>query len=93
MAKPSKDKNIDVPEEVLRSLLTPAEMRMLKNRWQIIQHLGEGLSVRAIAEKVKVGTDTVVRVSKMQKDGFKKEKLTKILPFKTRTPWIFGKSE
>lgn len=70
---------------------------MLKNRWQIIQYLDEGLTIRKIAEKVKVGTDTVVRVARMMERG----KLQKILDsekgnlkkIKTNTPWIFGKSE
>lgn len=70
---------------------------MLKNRWQIIQHLDEGLTIRKIAEKVKVGTDTVVRVARMMERG----KVQKILDtekgnlrkIKTSTPWIFGKSE
>ncbi len=69
---------------------------MLKNRWQIIQLLEEGLTIRKIAEEVKVGTDTVVRVARMTERG----KLQKILDkergdkkIKTNTPWIFGKSE
>lgn len=93
MAKPIKDKNIDIPDSVLRDLLTPSEIRMLKNRWQIIQLLEEGLSIRRIAEKVGVGTDTVVRVARMREKGnFKKVNKTNKLPFKTQTPWIFGKS-
>lgn len=70
---------------------------MLKNRWQIIQLLEEGLTIRKISAKVKVGTDTVVRVARMMERG----KLQKILDkekgaerkIKTNTPWIFGKSE
>lgn len=87
MAKPLKDKNISIPDEVLAKLLTPSEMRMLRNRWQIIQCLEDGLSIRKVAERVKVGTDTVVRVSKLM------EKYPKAKKIKTQTPWIFGKSE
>lgn len=88
MSKPQKEKNIEVPEDMLKRLLTASEVRMLKNRWQIIQYLEDGLSIRKVAEKVKVGTDTVVRVSKMR------EKLPKSpRQFKTQTPWIFGKND
>lgn len=87
MAKPLKDKNISIPDEVLAKLLTPSEMRMLRNRWQIMQCLEDGLSIRKVAERVKVGTDTVVRVSKLMEKNPKAKKI------KTQTPWIFGKSE
>lgn len=96
MAKPKADKNIDIPTEVLKGLLTPSEIRMLKNRFLIIQHLEEGLSIRKVAEKVKVGTDTVVRVARMmEKSNLKKlldKKSKQIGRFKTQTPWIFGKN-
>lgn len=87
MSKPFRDKNIDVPENIIKNLLTASEVRMLKNRWLIINLLKEGLPIRQIAEKIGVGTDTVVRVSKMFK-GFKKVENPK-----TKTSWIFGKTE
>lgn len=90
MSKPKLDKNVKIPDEVLKALLTPSEVRMLKNRWQIIKLLEEGLSIRVIAEKVKVGTDTVVRVSRMSERANLK-KLLNNTP-STKTPWIFGKS-
>ena len=70
---------------------------MLKNRWQIIQHLEDGLSIRKIAEQVKVGTDTVVRVARM----LEKSSLRQLLDegkkesrkIKSNTPWIFGKND
>lgn len=97
MSKPREEKSGSIPDQILKQLLTPSEIRMLKNRWQIVQLLEEGLSIRKIAEKVKVGTDTVVRVARMIEGG----KLQKILDkekgnerkFKTSTPWIFGKNE
>ena len=62
---------------------------MLKNRYQIINLLNEGLSIRQIAKKVRVGTDTVVRVIRLvEKNTLLKKTETK---FKTSTPWIFGK--
>lgn len=97
MSKPKKDKNIQVPDYILRRLLTPSEIRMLKNRFQIVSLLEDGLSIRNIARKIKVGTDTVVRVARMVEAGNlrkvldKEEKLTRKI--KSSTPWIFGKSE
>lgn len=95
MGKPKIDKNIEVPISILKQLLTTSEIRMLKNRWQIIQQLRGGLSVRKVAEKVKVGTDTVVRVSRMMEKG----RISQVLEeqetnrkFKSQTPWIFGKN-
>lgn len=97
VSKPKTAKNIDIPLEVLKELLTPSEVRMLKNRWQIVNLLDEGLSIRSIATQIKVGTDTVVRVARMaERQGIKKitNKQSKSkLPFKTSTPWIFGKND
>ena len=87
MSKPTSDKNIQIPTDVLKDLLTSSEWRMLKNRFQIVNLLEEGLSIRKIAEKVKVGTDTVVRVARMI------EKHPKVRRIKSSTPWIFGKSD
>lgn len=92
MSKPKMSKNITVPQDFLMSLLTPSEVRMLKNRYSIIRLLEEGLSIRKIAEQVRVGTDTVVRVARMmEKMGIKKSKASS-RKIKTNTPWIFGKS-
>lgn len=96
MSKPKINKTIQIPDQILRNLLTPSEIRMLKNRWQIIQYLEDGLSIRKIAEHVKVGTDTVVRVSKMLQEnnlhslmGRQRQKEE----IKSQTPWIFGKND
>ena len=91
-ARASRTKNINIPTEIIEHLLTPSEVRMLKNRWQILNLLEDGLSIRSIAKQIKVGTDTVVRVARMAerknlKTFFKKDTFT------TRTPWIFGKNE
>lgn len=90
MSKPTNDKNITVPDSVLKDLLTASEIRMLKNRWQIIQLLSLGKTIRAVADEVSVGTDTVVRTSKMLEDGNLKGKFKKEINRKL-TPWIFGK--
>ena len=91
MSKPKEDKNINLPDELLKDLLTPSEIRMLKNRWLIIQHLKNGLSIRAIAEKVKVGTDTVVRVSRMLEKNNNLKSPSSKNP--NKNPWVFGKGE
>lgn len=91
MSKPKEDKDIKIPDNILRELLTPSEMRMVKNRYRIMNLLEKGLSVRSIAEEVEVGTDTVVRVSKAAEAGVLKIDRKK-KDIKTSTPWIFGKS-
>lgn len=87
MSKPKADKNIQIPDDILKDLLTPSEIRMLKNRYQIINLLEKGLSIREIAGKVKVGTDTVLRVSRMM------ERRPHMRAIRIATPWIFGKSD
>lgn len=92
MSKPKREKNISIPDNFLKELLTQSEWRMVKNRWHIMQMVEDGLSIRKIAAQVKVGTDTVVRtIRMMEKTGFKKQ--IKQRKFKTLTPWIFGKSD
>lgn len=94
MAKSKIDKNVKVPGEVLEYLLTSSEIRMLKNRWQILNLLEEGLSIRNIAKEVKVGTDTVVRVARMIEKKDLRIFLDKSLKTtESKIPWIFGKSE
>lgn len=94
MSKPTKDKNINLPDNILRQLLTPSEIRMLKNRFQIMNLLKEGLPIRKVASQVQVGTDTVVRVARIiEKGNLKNFRKVEVLPFKTSTPWIFGKND
>ncbi|MFH0937097.1 MAG: Trp family transcriptional regulator [Candidatus Daviesbacteria bacterium] len=92
MSKPKIASNINIPDQILLDLLTESEVRMLKNRWQIINLLEEGLSVRKIAERIKVGTDTVVRISRMAEKRNIKKMLSKP-QLKNQTPWVFGKAE
>lgn len=90
MSKPLEDKNVSVPDSVLRDLLTPSEIRMLKNRWQIIQLLQTGQTIRSIAEEVGVGTDTVVRIARMMEQKGFAGRFKKDLN-KKNLPWVFGK--
>ncbi len=94
MAKPKQASIIQIPDDIFKHLLTSSELRMLKNRWQIIQYLEDGLSIRQIAKQVKVGTDTVVRVARMLEKGNLRGLLDKsrTRKIKTSTPWIFGKN-
>ena len=95
MSKPQAERVVNVPDELLKELLTPSEWRMVKQRFLIINLLEEGLSIRKIAAQAKVGTDTVVRVARMAE----KKSLRHVLSqkserkIKTNTPWIFGKNE
>ena len=89
MSKPKDESTLRLPDEVIRQLLTPSEIRMIKNRWQILQLLEQGLTIRSIAEKISVGTDTVVRVAKMVEKAFLRKKIFS----KSKTSWIFGKSD
>ncbi len=97
MSKPQVAKNIQIPDLILKEILTESEKRMLYNRWQIINLLEEGLSIRKVAVRVKVGTDTVVRIARMMEKGPLRKLLDteigKDRKFKSSTPWIFGKSE
>jgi uncharacterized protein YerC len=97
MSKPKIEKDITIPLEILAKLLTPSEIRMLKNRWQIINLIDQGLSVRVIAQQVKVGTDTVVRVTRMAERKNLKKTINLIKEKedidKSSTSWIFGKSD
>lgn len=86
MSKPKVSHQIKIPDEDLSNLLTPSERRMLGNRYQIMNLLEEGLTIRKVAEKVKVGTDTVLRVGRMMESRPPKRVI------KNATPWIFGKS-
>lgn len=67
LAKATQSAN-DV-KNLLKDLLTTAEIRMINNRWHIARLLDSGLSVRQVATQAKVGTDTVERVSRKLQEG------------------------
>jgi Trp operon repressor len=69
--KSKNTRESNVPKEILFELLTESEVVMVKNRWRVISLLEEGVSVRKIAEEAKVGTDTVVRMSKLLRHNTK----------------------
>lgn len=93
MSKPKLNKLIDVPEDILYELLTPSEIRMIKNRWRIINLIEEGHPVRSIAQAAKVGTDTVVRMSKKINQSRKIRQFVskdKNVSYSQSSKWIFG---
>lgn len=92
MSKPKTEKNIQIPDEILRKLLTESEIRMLKNRFMVSNLIDQGLSVRKIAEKVGVGTDTVIRTIRLIDKAGLKKKLNPKKGMKSSAPWIFGKA-
>ncbi len=90
MSKPSIDRNFDIPPEIVKELLTESEWRMVKQRLLIIELLEEGLSIRKIAERARVGTDTVVRISKMLEGSSKLRELIKKPLSGNSSKWVFG---
>ena len=94
MSKPKTDTESVVPEELWMELLTPSEVRMIKNRWRIIQLIREGLPVRQISEMARVGTDTVVRMSKKMQRSSRLRRYfgnTAVPDFSSR--WVFGREK
>ena len=92
MAKPLRYNKVSIPQEMIGKLLTSSEWRMLKNRFYIASLVEEGLSIRKIAQKAKVGTDTVVRTIRIIEKNNLRKKDQRKGKIKTSTPWIFGKS-
>lgn len=91
MSKPEKDIEVNIPPELLMELLTESELRMIKQRLIILDLVKQGLSVREIAKRVKVGTDTVVRMSKKFRSSPKLREISrKELDNKSSSKWIFG---
>lgn len=100
MSKPSRSSDIDVPESVVADLMTESEVKMIKNRWKVVILLSRGLSVRKVAQEVSVGTDTVVRMSKILRQNAqvrgmaKKAKLEvvkrAVVNNSEASKWVFG---
>lgn len=94
MSKPKTSYQIEVPVELIKELLTDSEWRMIKQRLLIIQLLKEGLSIRVVAAKAKVGTDTVVRmIRKLESSVTLRETFRSIQQSSTQSKWVFGQSE
>lgn len=98
MSKPTEDKNAVIPDHLIKELLTESEMRMVKQRYIILGLLEQGLSVRSIASEVGVGTDTVVRISRLaERHNLKKPSegrgKSQVTPKPSTSTWVFGKVE
>jgi transposase len=99
MTKPTDEKNVEVPLGMMKDLLTDSELRMIQQRFQILNLVEEGKSIRSIALEVGVGTDTVVRLIRLaERKGLTKNirpsrKKSSSSSSSSRTSWIFGKSE
>lgn len=94
MSKPKIERIINVPNELIKELLTDSELRMIKTRLLIVELLEEGLSIRAVAQRAKVGTDTVVRISrKLESSQLLRQAFRKLSQQVPQSTWIFGKSE
>ncbi len=90
VSKPSTDHSVTVPIEILKELLTPSEWRMVKARFYIMDLLSEGSSIRSIAERAQVGTDTVVRSARKLEDSSKLREFFKKENMGSSSKWIFG---
>lgn len=92
MSKPQDDRSVKIPTDLIEELLTDSEIRMVKQRLMILRLLSEGHTVRAIAEQVGVGTDTVIRMARKieanpaLKLAFKKHSGQK----NSASKWVFG---
>ena len=93
MSKPQAEKDIEVPQELILDLLTDSEWRMVKQRFEIVKLLEEGLSIRAIAKSAKVGTDTVVRISRMLEASPKLRQAFLKYKSSSNSKWVFGQAD
>jgi Trp operon repressor len=94
MSKPKQVLEINIPLDLLKELLTDSELKMVKQRVHIMQLLSRGLSVRAIAKKAQVGTDTVVRMArKLEESKTLRKTFEKLPPSSTSSQWIFGQTD
>lgn len=95
MSKQISEINVNIPPELIRDLLTDSEWRMVKQRYFIFQLIKRKLSIRNIASRAKVGTDTVVRMlkkiesSKILKNFLKESGQEEI----SSSKWVFGGAE
>ena len=56
--------NTDIIAEVMRALLTPAEISDIEARWEIVKRLEQGISQRKIAKDLHLSLCKITRGSK-----------------------------
>ena len=94
MSKPTEDRRVHIPPDLLEELLTDSEKRMVQQRLMIIKLIEEGNTVRSIAEQVGVGTDTVIRMArKLEQNPYLKEVFKKHQSAGSKSKWVFGKTD
>jgi Trp operon repressor len=93
MSKTKVESEVEIPGELLKEFLTESELRMVRQRVNITKLLVRGLSVRAIAKKAQVGTDTVVRMSRKLKDSKTLRKTFEKFTPNTSSQWVFGQTD
>lgn len=89
MSKVQQDKEVAMPDFLIKELLTKSEMRMIKHRFEIIHLRQEGYSIREIAKKIAAGTDTVTRIIKIAK--MKRLLKDRKEVSASSAKWVFGK--
>lgn len=92
MAKTKLEREFEIPLEAIKDLLTESESRMIKQRAYILELLTRGLSIRAIAKKAGVGTDTVVRMAKKLRESDNLKKTFRKASAIPHQKWTFGQS-
>lgn len=89
MSEFKKELATQIPERLIWNLLTESEIKFVKQRYLIIRLRQQNLSIRAIAKKLGVGTDTVVRVLKIAKKN-RVLPPTSVTELKASSKWVFG---
>lgn len=59
----------DLIHRLLQDLLTPSEVSAIRERWEIVKRLDDGMSQRAIRDEVGVSVTTVSRGNRQLKYG------------------------
>jgi uncharacterized protein YerC len=90
MSKPRLEREMEVPPEIIQELLTDSELRMVKQRLLIAKMLVAGKSIRDVAQRVGVGTDTVMRVSRKLKESKQLLEYFGEQPQQQKSKWSFG---
>lgn len=90
--KPKHELDIEIAPELYPELLTPSELRMIKQRLLIARLLKEGKSIRDVAHRIGVGTDTVMRMSRKIKSSKVLQEIFQKESKKKSSQWIFGET-
>jgi Trp operon repressor len=92
MSKPRQDRDVEVPADIIQQLLTESEWKMVKQRMVVARLLKSGKSIRDVASRAGVGTDTVVRVAKKLRESQPLKEYFSSEPKPQQSKWLFGTS-